>query len=70
MNRFSKLLFVADSFDDDSAAFGHAANLANNNQAMISVVGLVDALSTREPRASNASELLNAIVERRQDQIW
>jgi nucleotide-binding universal stress UspA family protein len=69
MKRFSRILFVADTGNDDSAAFGQAVTLANNNQAQMTVVGLVDAVDIRKVNAPDASRLLDAMVEERRDQL-
>lgn len=69
MKRFSKILFVAGSGTDESAAFNHAVTLANNNHAQMTVVGLVDASESRKQSAPAASELLDAMVEERREQL-
>jgi universal stress protein E len=70
MNRFSNMLFVAVSDIDDSAAFGQAMTLADNNQAQVTVVGLVDALDIRNANGSTAaSKLLDALVEQKREQL-
>jgi len=69
MNRFSKILFVAESGVDDSAGFGQAMTLANNNQAQMTVVGLVDAVDIRKARVLTAIDLLDEMVEQRREQL-
>ncbi len=44
MSRFSNILFVADLAIDSTAAFNQAVTLAKNNQAKLTVVGVVDGL--------------------------
>ena len=70
MKRFSNILFVSDRTTDDSAALGQAVALANNNQARLTVAGLVEA-SAREKAASKPRMqlLLDAIVEQRRDEL-
>ena len=70
MKRFSNILFVSDRTTDDSAALGQAVALASNNQARLTVVGLVET-SEREKAASNAKIelLLDAMVEQRRDEL-
>jgi len=70
MNRFSNIVFVAESGADDVAAFRQAVALANNNQAQLTVVGLVDALGKQRANADTpTSKLLDAIVEQRCEQL-
>jgi nucleotide-binding universal stress UspA family protein len=69
MKRFSEILFVAGSGADESAAFSQAVTLANNNQAQMTLVGLVDGPGERQHDASAASELLDAMVEQRREQL-
>lgn len=70
MNRFSNILFIAGPGTGDSAAFDQAVTLANNNQAQITVVGLVDAPETHRVSAhAAANKLLNAMVEQRREQL-
>lgn len=70
MKRFSNILFVAWPDADDSAAFNQALTMANNNQAQITLVGLVDAPETHRLSAhAAANKLLNAMVEQRRKQL-
>jgi len=64
MKRFSDILFVSESGVDDSAAFGQALTLANNNQARLTLVGIVDA-----PAAKKAKALRDAMIGERQEQL-
>ncbi len=69
IKRFSNILFVAESGADESEAFGHAVTLANNNQALMTVIGLVDDSGLRKEGATVASELLDAMFEQRRDHL-
>jgi len=69
MKRFSRILFVAGSGADESAALGQAVALANSNQAQMTMVGLVDAPELGRQSTLGESELLDALVEQRRDQL-
>jgi hypothetical protein len=64
MKSFSNMLFVSESDVDDSAAFGQAVTLASNNQARLTVVGIVDAPDTKKAKA-----LRDAMISERQEQL-
>ncbi len=70
MKRFSNILFVVDSGTDDSAALNQALTLANNNQAQLTVVGVVEA-SEKEKAATDkkTKRLLDAMMRQRQDEL-
>lgn len=61
MQRFSNILFVFDPDVDNSTAFKQALQLSKNNQAKITVVGVID--------TSSKDKLLNIIVEQRKEQL-
>lgn len=69
MKRFSNILFVAGSQADDAMAFDQTVALANNNQARVTVVGLVEDIGARYASAATASVLMDTIVEQRQKQL-
>ncbi len=69
MNRFSNILFVANLEADDTAAFNQAITVANNNQAKLTVVGLVNDSNLPSSGAPNADELLEELVEQRRAQL-
>lgn len=68
MKRFSNILFVAGT--DDSAALSQAVTLANNNQAKLTVVGLVE-VSEKEKTASDArtKQMLDGMIEQCRDEL-
>lgn len=51
MQRFSDILFVAGSESNDLGAFSQALSIANNNQAKITVVAVVDVLNIEKAHA-------------------
>jgi len=69
MKRFSNILFVAESHVDDPVVFNQAITLASNNQAQITVVGVVDSLDVPKASAHTASDLLDAMIRQRQEQL-
>ena len=70
MNRFSRILFVASADTDDSEALNQAVTLANNNQAKLTVVGVIDA-SEKEKAALEAGSnlLLDAVIKHRRGEL-
>ena len=70
MQRFSNILFVVNSDADDSAAFAKTVELARNNQARITVLGIIDATEeTKRELAAGKSPLLNSIFESKTEQV-
>ncbi len=70
MYRFSNILFVADSKVDNAAAFAHALTVANNNQAKLTVMGLVAASAVPRLRAQLAEHvLMNPVVEQQRQRL-
>lgn len=72
MKRFKKILFVADSAVDNSAALKRAITLAINNQAsltMISVVGELPADRRMSIIAVTPRELMDSVVAEKRDQL-
>lgn len=49
MKRFKNILYVANADDAGTCALGRAATLAENNQARLTVVAVVDALPLGTP---------------------
>jgi nucleotide-binding universal stress UspA family protein len=70
MNRFSNILFVAESAPDNLAAFTQAVELAKSNQAQLTVLGVVD-LPAVSVSALEASEgkLHEAILGAERDEL-
>ena len=70
MKRFSNILFTVTSDEDMSASFGKAVSLARNNQAKLTVAGVIDATDeAKEFAKSGNSPLLNIMVESKQSQL-
>lgn len=70
MYRFSNILFVADSNVDNAAAFAHVLAVANNNQAKLTVMGLVAASAVPRLRAQLAEHvLMNPVVEQQRQRL-
>ena len=70
MKRFSNILFTVTSDGDVSASFGKAVSLARNNQAKLTVAGVIDANDeAKELASSGKSPLLDAMVESKQNQL-
>lgn len=70
MTSFANILFVAERSDNDSAALHQAMDLADNNQAQLTIVGLAE-VSERQKAAVDATtkQLLAAIVDERQEEL-
>lgn len=60
MKRFKNILFVAEAGANDPAVFDQAVTLANDNQARLTVIGIVEDSGTR-----TSAELREAMVEDR-----
>ncbi len=80
MYRFSNILFVVDSAVDASngdaavmknqTAFTHALAVANNNQAKLTVMALVDAAAApRQKAQSSAHELMHPVVAQQRERL-
>ncbi|MBT7953258.1 MAG: universal stress protein [Gammaproteobacteria bacterium] len=70
MKRFSNILFTVTSDEDVSVSFGKAVSLAKNNQAKLTVAGVIDASDeAKELASSSKSPLLDAMVESKQNQL-
>lgn len=70
MKRFSNILFVADPTTDNSAAFGRAVELANNNQAELTVAGIVETSEKHKTALDSETEkLLRAMVDERREEL-
>jgi nucleotide-binding universal stress UspA family protein len=70
MKRFSNILFVVTSDDDVSAAFTKAIELAKNNQARITVAGVIDATDEAKTELeAGRSPLLDSIVLSKTEQL-
>ena len=70
MKRFSNILFTVTSDEDVSASFGKAVSLAINNQAKLTVAGVIDATDEAKKLASSGkSPLINVMVESKQNQL-
>lgn len=72
MKRFKNILFVADSELKGGDAFERAVTLAENNQARLTVVSIVEGLPVRiseEIQGISLTELRDAIMDKRQSQL-
>ena len=70
MKRFSNILFTVTSDEDVSASFAKAVSLASNNQAKLTVAGVIDASDeAKEHATSGRSPLLEVMVESKQNQL-
>ncbi len=70
MYRFSNILFVADSNVDNAADFARALAVANNNQAKLTVMGLVDASPVPRLKAQLAQhELMTPVVQQQRERL-
>jgi universal stress protein E len=70
MKRFSNILFTVTSDEDVSTSFGKAVSLAKNNQAKLTVAGVIDASDeAKELASSGKSPLLDVMVESKQNQL-
>lgn len=70
MKRFSNILFVVSTDNDVSAAFERAVSMASDNQAKLTVLGVIDsAEEAKEVASSGNSELLDAMMKMRQEQL-
>ena len=72
MQRFKNILFVADSELKGGDAFERAVTLAENNQAQLTVVSILEefpAISSEEIEGISMTDLRNAIMEKRQFQL-
>lgn len=66
MKHFSNILFVTQLVSDDSAAFGQALKLAQDNQAALSVVTVVEGLTSHASAASR-TVYEQMVAERREE---
>jgi nucleotide-binding universal stress UspA family protein len=70
MKRFSNILFVVTSDADVSASFEKTIELAENNQARITLAGIIDAsLEAKVDLISGNSPLLESMVEIKKQQL-
>jgi nucleotide-binding universal stress UspA family protein len=72
MQRFKNILFVAESTDHSSAALKRAVTLAINNQASLTIIGVVAALPRHMKMAITAvtpAELLDMVVAERRHEL-
>ena len=72
MKRFKNILFVADAELQGGDAFERAVMLAENNQAQLTVVSILEELPTRsseEIHGMSMSQLHDAIIEKQQLQL-
>ncbi len=70
MKRFTNILFVVTSDEDVSASFEKAIELAKNNQASITLAGVIDAsLEAKVDLISGRSPLLESMVEFKKQQL-
>lgn len=70
MKRFSNILFVADPTTDNAAAFGRAVELAKNNQAELTVAGIVETSEKHKTMLDHETEkLLQAMVDERREEL-
>lgn len=69
MNQFSNIMFIANPDGNDSVAFAKAIALANNNQAKLSLIGLVDSLALPSESIADIDLMHEAIVSERQQQL-
>jgi len=70
MRRFSNILFVADPTTDNAAAFARAVELANNNQAQLTVAGIVEISDKQKAALEGDTGLLRQVmVEERREEV-
>jgi len=69
MRRFSNILFVAESEVDNFSAFAQTLKIAKNNQAKITVVGIVDALDIEKTQEFRVDSLEDTLVEQRHENL-
>ncbi|RLA13648.1 MAG: universal stress protein, UspA [Gammaproteobacteria bacterium] len=69
MQRFSNILFVAESEVDNLSAFAHAITIAKNNQAKITLVDVVDVLDIEKAQEFGLDGLVDKLVEQRYEKL-
>jgi len=69
MKRFSNILFVAEPEVDNLSAFTQATTIAKNNQAKITVVGVVDVLDIERAQEFGLDGLVDKLVEQRHEKL-
>ncbi len=69
MKRFSNILFVAGSGQNESTAFKQAVNIAEINQAKLTVVGVFDDISRLKSSMPIASDLIDGIIEQKKQEL-
>ena len=69
MQRFSNILLVADALTDRSAALHHAVALAKNNQATLTVVGVVEDVSAEGSKAVPSVKLRDMLISEQREKL-
>jgi hypothetical protein len=72
VKRFTNILFVAGSDDDDSAAHVQAVKLANNNQAALTLVDVVDVIPAERRMATTVmtpQELCDMVATEKREKL-
>ena len=69
MKRFSNILYVAGKGVNEATAFKRAVDLADANQAKLTVVAVFDDISRLKPSMPMANRLIDDIVQQRRQEI-
>ena len=69
MKRFSNILYVVGSGPNESTAFGRAVELANTNQAKLTVVSVIEDIIKLNAKALVTNNLVDNIILERREQI-